>query len=233
MRVLTIVHQRDAGAGVFGDAALEHGHELVEWLPTNGPPPGADGLDAAMVFGGAMHVDQEGDNPWMAAEKALLADLLDREVPMLGACLGAQLLAAVAGAAPRPAARPEIGWHEIELTAAGRDDPLLAPLPDRLEVFEWHSYEAPLPDGAVALASSPVCLQAYRLDGARVWGLQFHAEVTMRELNAWLDSYKGDADAVRAGVDPEALRAECALRIEASNALGRGIAARFLAAAAG
>lgn len=231
VRVLAIVHQRDAGAGVFGAVAREAGHELLEWLPTDGTPPPVDGLDAAMVFGGAMHVDQEGDNPWMPGEKLLLADLLARGVPMLGACLGAQLLAEVAGAAPRRAARPEIGWHEIELTSAARDDPLLAPLPERLEVFEWHSYEAPLPDGAVALAHSPVCLQAYRLASAPVWGLQFHAEVTMRELNTWLDYYRRDEEAVRIGLDAEALRAESAARIEAWNQLGRGIATRFLAAA--
>jgi GMP synthase (glutamine-hydrolysing) len=230
VRILTVVHQRDAGAGVFGEAALHAGHELVEWRPAAAPPPALDGLDAAMVFGGAMHVDQEAEHPWLRGEKTLLRELLQRRLPLIAICLGSQLVAEAAGAVPRRAGQPEIGWHPIELTSDGARDPILGPLPRRFEGFSWHSYEAPLPPGAVALAQSPVCLQAFRLDGA-VWGLQFHAEVTHADLGSWLDDYRGDPDALRIGLDPAALRAESAGRIEAWNELGRGIARRFLAAA--
>jgi GMP synthase (glutamine-hydrolysing) len=232
MRVLSIVHQSDAGAGVFGDVARAAGAELVEWVPGNGGPPELDGLGAALVFGGAMHTDQEDGNPWLRGEKELLAGLLGRDVPLLGVCLGAQLLSEAAGGAPRRAREPEIGWVEIELTPEGRADPLLGALPERFEGFEWHSYEANPPEGTVRLATSPVCLQAYRLPGARAWGIQFHAEVTRRDVNAWLDSYDSDEDAVRIGVDPEALRSETTPRLESWNELGRGIAERFLAEAA-
>src|SRR5215213_9997435 len=210
MRVLSIVHQRDAGAGVFGDAVRDAGAELVEWVPPAGAPPELGGLGAALVFGGAVHADQEEGNPWLRWEKALLADLLGRGVPLLGVCLGAQLLSEAAGGSPRRAREPEIGWVEIELTADGRADPLLGALPGRFEAFEWHSYEAGPPAGAVRLATSPVCLQAYRLPGARAWGIQFHAEVTRPDVNRWLDSYDSDADAVRIGLDPEALRTRTA-----------------------
>jgi GMP synthase (glutamine-hydrolysing) len=232
MRILAIVHQPDAGAGVFGEVALAEGHDLVEWTPSGTNPPPLEGLDAGMVFGGAMHVDQEDAHPWLRAEKDLLRELLGRRLPLLGICLGAQLLAEAAGATPRRASRPEIGWHPIELTPDGARDPLLGWLPQRFEGLFWHSYEAPLPPGATALALSPVCLQAFRLDGA-VWGLQFHPEVTGADLGSWLDGYRGDADAVRIGLDPAAMRAESAGRIEAWNELGRGIARRFLTAAAG
>ena len=110
----------------------------------------------------------------------------------------------------------------MELTPEGRDDPLLTGIPDRLEALEWHSYEAPLPDGAVALARSPVCLQAYRLNGSPAWGLQFHAEVTERDLGLWLDSWDSDQDAVRIGLDPEAMRAESAERIDGLERAGPG-----------
>jgi GMP synthase-like glutamine amidotransferase len=227
VRVLTIVHQADAGAGVFGEVARETGYELLEWLPAGGGPAPPGDLDAAMVFGGGMHVDQEGEHPWLCEEKELLDELLDRRVPLLGVCLGAQLVAEVAGAEPRPAREPEIGWSAIELTAEGRADPVIGTLPERLEVFQWHSYEAPLPDGAVALAHSSVCLQAYRLDGAPAWGIQFHAEVTTREVGAWLDSWHADEDALRTGIDPEDLRAQSAGRIEGLGEVGRGIARNF------
>ena len=232
MRVLAVVHNDDAGAGVFGEVARESGHEVVEWRPDRAPPPDLGGVDAAMVFGGAMHVDQEEAHPWLRGEKELLRDLLSRGVPLIGLCLGAQLLAEAAGATPGRASEPEIGWTAVELTPEGRDDPLLTGIPDRLEALEWHSYEAPLPDGAVALARSPVCLQAYRLNGSPAWGLQFHAEVTERDLGLWLDSWDSDEDAVRIGLDHEAMRTDSAERIDAWNELGRGIARRFLAEAA-
>jgi GMP synthase-like glutamine amidotransferase len=80
----------------------------------------------------------------------------------------------------------------------------------------------------VALASSEVCLQGFRLAGAPVWGIQFHPEVTRDDLWRWLDHWESDEDAVQSGIDPEALRAESESRIAAWNELGRGIAARFL-----
>jgi GMP synthase (glutamine-hydrolysing) len=229
LRVLAVVHQSDAGPGVFAEAARADGHELIEWLAPQAPPPSLDGVDAALVLGGAMNVDEEDVFPWLRPEKALLRDLLARDVPALGICLGAQLLAEVAGAQPRRASEPEIGWGTIELTPEGAADPLLGALPQRCEVFSWHSYEAPLPPGATALAENAVCLQAYRLAGARVWGLQFHPEVTATDLHAWLDGWRTDPDAVRIGIDPEAIRVESERRIDAWNELGRGLARRFLA----
>jgi GMP synthase-like glutamine amidotransferase len=232
VRVLAIVHQRDAGAGVFGDALRAGGAELVEWVPADGPPPEIGGLVAALTFGGAMHVDEERANPWLRAEKYLLAELLRREVPLLGVCLGAQLLSETAGGSPRRASEPEIGWVDVELTAEGREDPLTGALPDRFQALEWHSYEAAPPADATILARSSVCAQAYRLAGARAWGIQFHAEVTGADVNTWLDSYDSDEDAVRIGLDPGAMRAETERRLRDWNELGRGIAGRFLAQAA-
>jgi GMP synthase (glutamine-hydrolysing) len=228
VRVLTIVHQEDAGPDVFAEAAEASGHELVEWRPPEGPPPTEDGFGAAMVFGGSMHVDQEEANPWLPGEKAFLRELLERGTPAVGVCLGSQLLAEAAGASPRRAQRPEIGWHPIELTSAGERDPLLGELAGGFEGLAWHSYEFPLPPGADPLARSSVCLQAFRLRERPVWGLQFHAEVTREDLGRWIDDYDSDEDAVRIGVDPEALRAQSERRIGAWNELGQGIAGRFL-----
>ena len=227
VRILTIVHQPDAGPGVFAESAAAAGHELVEWSPPDAPAPELDGFGAALVLGGAMNVDQEDAFPWLAPEKQLLRDLLDRGTPMLGVCLGAQLLAEAAGAEPRRARAPEIGWYEVELTDAAADDPLGSVLPRRFEAFQWHSYEAPLPPGATALANSDVCLQAYRLNGSS-WGIQFHAEVTSEIVGSWVGDYASDPDAVRMGVDPDALRAETGRRIEAYNELGRALSARFM-----
>ena len=120
---------------------------LDEWTLAERPQPPGDplGYDAVLVLGGAMNVDEGERHGWIAEEEALLRELLAREVPLLGLCLGGQLLAAAAGAEPRRASRPEIGWHRVEVTPEGEDDPLLGPLAPSFEAFQWHSYEFPLP----------------------------------------------------------------------------------------
>jgi GMP synthase (glutamine-hydrolysing) len=228
MHALAIVHQPDAGPGVFADAMRARGVELHEWLIPDGPPPGdPSSYDAVMTFGGAMHADQEGDHRWLRNEKALLRELIARRVPLLGMCLGSQLVAEAAGAGARRASAPEIGWHEVELTSAGAADPLLGDLPRSFEAFQWHSYEAPLPPGARALAKSDVCLQAYRLDGP-AWGIQFHAEVSAADAEHWIDDYRSDPDAVGIGLDPEPLRQRTRASIGDWNQLGRALCERFL-----
>ncbi len=232
MRVLAVVHQPDAGPGVFGDSARRLGWELQEWsIAKGGPPPDAIGnFQAVMVFGGAVNADQGAAHPWLRSEKQLLAALLARGMPLLGVCLGAQMLGEATGAPARRAPLPEIGWIEVEVTDAGAVDPLIGPLAPRLRAFAWHSYEVPLPAGAIALARSDTCLQAFRI-GERAWGIQFHAEVTAADVGHWIEEYRGDADAVRIGLDPDALRVETDDAIEAWNAVGRGVCERFLTAA--
>ena len=223
MRVLSIVHEEDAGAGVFGDFAT--------WVPSASPAPSTEEFDALMVFGGSMHVDQNDEHRWLDPEKVFIREALERGVPILGVCLGSQLLAEAAGAQPHRIPEPEIGWYDIEITEAGAADPLLGPLAPSVELFEWHHYVAPLPAGAVELARTPVCVQAFRMKGKPAWGLQFHAEVTREDLFGWLDGWE-KSEAVETDLDPERIRAASEERIEGQNEVGRGIAARFLAEAA-
>jgi GMP synthase-like glutamine amidotransferase len=229
VRVLAIVQQRDAGPGVFAEAIRERGDQLEEWVAPEGGPPPADplGYDAVFTLGGAMNVDEEDEHPWLADELALLRRLLAAEVPLLGLCLGGQLLAAAAGAKPGRAPRPEIGWHRVELTREGLDDPLLGALAPGFEAFQWHSYAFPLPSGAVPLARSEVCLQSCRI-GEHAWAIQFHPEVSRADALTWIDDYRSDPDAVRIGIDPVALRAETEAKIDAFNDLGRGLCRRWL-----
>jgi GMP synthase (glutamine-hydrolysing) len=226
VRVLSIVIHDNAGAGVFGELP---GVEFVEWVPPdNGTAPELDGFDAVMAFGGSMHVDQEEKHPWLRAEKALLREALERGTPLLGVCLGAQLVAEVAGARPHRAAAPEIGWYRVDVTDEGRDDPLIGPLAPEFEVMQWHAYESPLPAGATALARNSACLQAFRLADRPAWGLQFHAEVRAADADSWLNEFYDDYDAVATGLDPDVIRAETKERIGAQNELGRELAARFV-----
>ena len=243
MRALAIVHQPDAGPGVFAEEMNARGVELDTWpIPEERQPP-ADpfGYDAVLTFGGAMNVHQRWRHRWIKRELALLAELLERGVPLLGACLGNQLLAEAAGGEVRRSREPEIGWHRVTVLPVAWDDPLLGPIapspnvslpmPATFEAFQWHSYEAVLPPGAVCLASTRICPQAYRI-GERAWGIQFHAEVTEADANKWTAEYREDPDAVRIGLDPDALRAETAAKIADWNRFGRELCGRFLEAAA-
>jgi GMP synthase-like glutamine amidotransferase len=234
MRVLAIVHQRDAGPGVFAEEMDARGVSLDQWLIARADEPPADpfGYDAVMTFGGAMNTHEEEKHPWLRREKELLAELLERGVPLLGACLGTQLLAEAAGGSVRRAREPEIGWLQVDVTGEGMEDPLLGPLAPGFEAFQWHSYEAVPPSGAVELARSPVCNQAYRV-GERAWGIQFHAEVTAADAENWIDGWRDDQDAVATGLDPDGLRAETREKMAAWNRLGRELCRRFLDAIPG
>ena len=223
MRVLQVVHERDAGAGVFGAFPV--------WVPGEQPPPSIEDVDALMIFGGSMHVDQNDEHRWLDPEKAFIREALERGKPILGVCLGSQLLAEAAGARPERMAEPEIGWYDIEVTEAGAADPVVGPLAPSVELFEWHHYASPLPPGAVELARTPACVQAFRVNGKPAWGLQFHAEVTKEDLFSWLDGW-AQSEAVHTSFDPEAIRAASERRIEGQNEIGRRLAERFLAEAA-
>jgi GMP synthase (glutamine-hydrolysing) len=234
VEVLAIVHQPDAGPGVFADAIRARGGRLQEWTPPWDPAPPRDvaEYDAVIALGGAMHADQEREHAWLADEKRMLAELVQAGVPVLGVCLGAQLLAEAAGAEVRRAPAPEIGWFAVETTAEAAGDPVAGALAPRFQALQWHSYEFLLPPRATPLARSQRCLQAFRA-GTAAWGIQFHAEVAAPDLDHWIDDYRSDPDAVASGIDPEALRAESHRAIAAWNELGRELCARFLDATRG
>lgn len=230
MRVLSLVHQPDAASGVFADAAAEAGHELEEWLvPRRRTPPAALGdYGAVLVFGGAMHVDQEDRHGWLRDELDLLRGLLAEGVPLLGVCLGGQLLARALDAPVRRMPSPEVGWFDVALTPEAADDPVFTGLPERFSSFQWHSYAFELPADAVPLARNDHCLQAFRA-GASAWGIQFHAEVTDDSVQEWARTSKPEDDGA---VDLPRLAAESRARIAEWNALGKKLCGRFLEVAA-
>ena len=223
MHVLSIIHGEKVRAGVFGEAVQERGHRLEEWSLAWGTslrrPLYAYG--AVLVFGGAMHADQDGHHPWLREENLFLQRLLDLGTPVLGICLGAQLLAKAAHAPVSPCDEAEIGWYPVELTAEAREDPLLGALPSRFDAFQWHYYTYGLPAGAVELAHSSVCTQAFRL-GDSAWGVQFHPEVTLAQIEGWLEDEKP------APIDSDRLITETRDRIEAWNELGRTLCNGFV-----
>jgi GMP synthase-like glutamine amidotransferase len=228
VRILTLIHGRDAGPGVFGEEIIAAGGELEIASYALGKRPGHLGsYDGALVMGGSMNVHDLDGHPWLAEEQHAVSDILDAGVPLFGVCLGSQLLASVTGGTVSRAPRPEIGWYEVETTLAAEHDPVLGRMPPRFTAYQWHSYCSDLPFGAVELARSPVCLQAYRL-GDKAWGTQFHAEVTSEICEGWISSYDTDPDAVALGFDQDEARALVAQNIGHWNELGRTLVRGFL-----
>ena len=227
-RVLAITHPDGGTAGVFHGAAQAAGVALEEWSPAGGGAPQRALADYAglVVLGGGQNVSERDRFPYLDDELALIRTWLNSARPLLGVCLGAQLLAEAAGGAVVRCPQPEIGWFAVERTAAGDEDPVLGFGARVRSSYQWHSYAALPPPGATVLARSRACVQAFRLDDA--WGVQFHPEVTPAIVEGWIADWSSDADAVAAGFDPAEARAEAASGLLSWMAYGNELFARFL-----
>jgi len=159
---------------------------------------------SALIFmGGPMSVNDP--LPYLRREETFIRDAMERGTPVLGVCLGSQLIAHALGATVRRNPVKEIGWFELEFTAAAGRDPLFAGL-TRETVFHWHGETFDLPPGAELLASSLRCRnQAFRIGGA-VYGMQFHLEVTPEMVADWCrqDANCGNLRELKAPIDPTA-----------------------------
>ncbi len=141
-----------------------------------------------VVLGGPMSVNDVGDYPHLAEEIDALRTAIAAEVPVLGICLGAQLIAAALGAPVKPNSVKEIGWSDVKRTAAGSGDPLFKHFRTAEKIFQWHGDTFALPQGAELLAETDACKhQAFRY-GAGVYGLQFHLEVNEALIRRWLST---------------------------------------------
>ena len=139
--------------------------------------PDLRGLDGLIVLGGPGASADDDSVAHLVEERTLIADALAAGLPVLGICLGAQLLAVALGGSVMAATAPEVGMSTVRLTDAGAADPVLGPLRSPFVVMQWHRECFSLPQGAVRLAGSDACAnQAFRW-AARAYGLQFHAEI--------------------------------------------------------
>lgn len=186
--------------------------KTVEPLAGMALPPHED-VAGALFMGGPMNVDEVERYPGLAVEREWLAEAVAREMPVLGICLGAQLLARALDARVKPGERPEIGFAEIEVFDA--TDPIVGPLAPRAEVLHWHGDVFDLPPGATSLArSSQTEHQAFRYRCA--WGLLFHPEADAALVETWLAEPAMAEEAGRAlGAEAVAALPDQARRVEA------------------
>lgn len=228
--VLVITHLSDRSSGLVAPTLREEGLELAHAHLVDGDElPETAALSGIVVLGGSESATQAADHPFLSAEVQLLREALDRELPVLGICLGAQLLAVAAGGAVT-AGTMYAGWPELTLSPAARSDRLFGALPDRLAVLQWHEDRIEPLAGATVLGDSPdPGVTAFRL-GERAWGSQMHLELTPELLvDTWLDDADGIVQIERAGHPIDRFRADSRDRLVAQMAAARPLVRRFAA----
>src|SRR6266850_4744486 len=201
--VLVVQHVAGEGPGLLARCLEEHrpAARVVRVDRRESVPRGAAGAAAIILLGGPMAVYETDRHPHLRDEILLAADALRLGVPILGICLGAQILAAAAGARVYRGPAQEIGWFPTTLTAAGRADPILGLLPGEAMVFHWHGDTFDPPPGATLLASSRLYeQQAFRLS-PRAWGVQFHPEITEAMVDDWAGRAREDEAASFGGAE--------------------------------
>jgi GMP synthase-like glutamine amidotransferase len=154
-------------------------------------PPAHDAFDMLIVLGGPMGVYDEDKHPWLRVEKPALKAALEAGKPVLGLCLGAQLMSAVLGGVVTRNAHREIGWWPVEKLPGLENDPVAACFPDRFTTFHWHGDTFSIPPGAVSLFRSEGCAhQAFTWgrgsEKRKAVGLQFHPEITEAAISTWI-----------------------------------------------
>jgi GMP synthase (glutamine-hydrolysing) len=201
--------------------------DLFQRIPASLPLDRAAGL---VVMGGPMNVDESDRFPFLSVELTWIREAVSRSVPLMGVCLGAQLLAKALGARVYPNGIKEIGWYRLRMLPGAADDCLLAGSAPTETVFQWHGDTFDLPAGAVHLAESELCRhQAFRY-GRNAWGLQFHVEITRQMAKEWFAEPGNRKELAQLDyIDPRQILAAMPHEAPAMERFGQRVLSRFAA----
>ncbi|MEP6939787.1 MAG: gamma-glutamyl-gamma-aminobutyrate hydrolase family protein [Rudaea sp.] len=231
-RILVFQHVAAEPLGTLDRLIRRRGHRVkfVNFERDPDAQPRLDRYRGLIVLGGPMNVADRGVRAHLQTEIDVIASAIAHGKPVLGICLGAQLLAHALGAEVRRHAVSEIGWYDLESTTAGRADPVFAAVGASAPVFQWHGYTFDLPAQATHLAHTPTCAnQAFR-HGANAYGFQFHLEMDRALIERWLalPAYRDDLIAAGLGRDADAIRADTLPRIDAMQRVADDVFNNFL-----
>ncbi len=211
-RILVFQHVAAEPLGTLDPLIRRRGHRIrfVNFDREPDAQPEVDRYRGLIVLGGPMNVDDQADRPHLRTELRAIEAMLKQGKPVLGICLGAQLLAHALGAQIRKHAIAEIGWHRLQLTEAGRADPVLAPLTNGAPVFQWHAQSFEIPDGAEHLARTETCEQQAFRWGSNAYGLQFHLEMDAPLIDRWLQNptYREELDCLHGETGAAAIQSQ-------------------------
>jgi GMP synthase-like glutamine amidotransferase len=191
MNTLVIKHVDVEGPGLIEYCLRQEKipYQILDLKPSVRFPKLED-ITHIVLLGGPMNVYEEERYPFLRDEDLFIKDAIQKGKAILGICLGAQLIAKALGAKVFKAPVKEIGWYDVSLTKTGSQDPLFSELPKTFSVFQWHEDTFEIPkSGKLIATSSPVSHQAFRY-GEKVYGLQFHLEVTEAMIYEWIETYE-------------------------------------------
>lgn len=226
--ILVIQHVESEGLGIISPLLGITGINVdtIKIFKGDGVPRNILGRRGLIVLGGPMGVYEQETYPFINAETALIESALKADVPVLGICLGAQLLAKAAGAKVYKGGAKEIGWYKVKQTTAGVQEKLLFGFPAEYTVFQWHGDTFDLPPDAVNLASSELFPNQFIKVGNCAFGVQFHLEVTEPMVSQWLKLNSAEVKA--AGIDPAVVLEQTPVNIPSIHRLGRTMLTRFI-----
>ncbi len=190
--MITIIKHIDIeGPGTLGDF-LEYRsipYQIIDLGEGERLPEDFANIDAVVVLGGPMNVDEEDKYPFLKQEDRFIKEILRREIPFLGICLGSQLLAKAAGARVVKSPVKEIGWYTIQLTPQGQQDPLFKNFKEDEPIYHWHGDMFEIPLTGQLLATAQGCPHQALKIGEKAYGIQFHVEVTDKSIKDWCEEY--------------------------------------------
>lgn len=229
---LLIEHVAHEGPGTIARALGRRGVSIKKIRLHKGERlPRKDRLrdySCVIVMGGPMGVYEPDVYPFINDEVRLLKSALQMGTPILGICLGAQILAYAAGASVYKSGVKEIGWYKLDFNASGQKDPLFAGLGEEETVFQWHGDTFDIPSGAKNLASSKLIENQLIKAGGNSYGLQFHLEVTGEMVEDWVRVNASELDSLKGTIDPVKILADTPIYIEKLNRMGEAVFNRFL-----
>lgn len=231
-RLLVFQHVAAEPLGTLDAIIRRRGHRIrfVNFERDPEAQPEVERYRGLIVLGGPMNVAEKAQRAHLRTELRCIEQALTRGIPVLGICLGAQLLAHALGAPVRRHHQQEIGWYDWQATAAGRDDPVLSPLGEAAPVFQWHGCTFDLPHGAVQLGRTATCEQQAFRYGDAAYGFQFHLEMDLPLIERWLGNpaYCEELEQAGLGHGVEEIRVASRQHIADLQARAEGVFNAFL-----
>ena len=231
-RILVFQHVAAEPLGTLDPLIRRRGHRIrfVNFEREPEAQPDVDRYRGLVVLGGPMNVEDQQARPHLRTELRAIERMLGQGKPVLGICLGAQLLAHALGAPVKRQQVPEIGWYHLRATEAGRNDPVLAPLGEEAPVFQWHGRHFEIPRSAVHLARSETCEQQAFRWGEKAYGFQFHLEMDEPLIERWLATpgYRAELERREGLHDEAAIRAHTREHIAAMQSGADAVFNNFL-----
>lgn len=230
MKIQVLRHVPHEHLGTLAETLIANNitYEYINFYENESPNISIKDLYGLIILGGPMNVYKTNKYPFLEMEDRLIKQAIEKDVPILGICLGAQLIAKALGARVMKNQEKEIGWYPLKITEEGSKDRLFMHFNNQEIVFQWHGDTLEIPDGGVHLAESPACInQAFRYS-LNVYGLQFHIEVTPQMILEWLNVRENQKEIASLDkINPENIKTEIPKFIGRLNLLAGNVFQEF------